>query len=145
MDTFEENLDHLPTIYFNLHCPVVAMNSTKPKPPIQTFSAAPSIAPKPSNPPYKPRSRPMTYEDLSPEQKALYDRCKSEAMIPAETRLNEKLFRQVANKAAFSTKPSSTVSQSEFSAYQNSFALSKEEERLQKLLLDQVSGHAETV
>ena len=138
----EENLDHLPEIYFNLHCPAGAIGIVKSKPPIQTFSAAPVVAPNPSNIVSKPRSRPITYEDLSPKQKALYDRCNADAMVPEATRLNEKLFNQVANKtAAFAEKILPTVSQTEFDSFKKSFALSKEEERLQKLLLDQVAGN----
>ena len=142
MNTTEENLDHLPTVYMRLNFPATR-NMPNHK---HTFSVAPVVDPKQSNIVSKPRSRPMTYEDLSPEQKALYDRCKADAMIPESTRLNEKLFRQVANKtAAFAEKPLPTVSQTEFDSYQNSFALSKKEADLQKLLLDQVSGHAKAV
>ena len=146
MDTFEENFDHLETGYIYLNFTPTLINN-RPKPKLiheiqnQTFAAAPSIAPKPSNPPYKPSSRPITYEDLSPEQKALYDRCKADAMVPAETRLGEKLFNQVANKtAAFAEKPLPTVSQTEFDSYQNSFALSKKEADLQELLFKQVAN-----
>ena len=143
----EENFDHLETGYIYLNFTPTLINN-RPKPKLiheiqnQTFSAAPSIAPNPSNPPYKPRSQPITYEDLSPKQKALYDRCKADAMVPEATRLNEKLFNQVANKtAAFAEKILPTVSQTEFDSFKKSFALSKEEERLQKLLLDQVAGN----
>ena len=56
----EENLDHLPAIYINLHCPAGAIGIVKPKTPIQTFSTAPVIASEPSNLAYKPRYQPMT-------------------------------------------------------------------------------------
>ena len=71
MDTTEENFDHLETGYIYLNFTPTLINN-RPKPKLiheiqnQTFAAAPSIAPKPSNPPYKPSSRPITYEDLSP-------------------------------------------------------------------------------
>ena len=147
MDTFEENFDHLETGYIYLNFTPTLINN-RPKPKLiheiqnQTFSAAPSIAPNPSNPPYKPRSQPITYEDLSPKQKALYDRCKADAMIPEATRLNEKLFNQVANNTATSsTEKPLSVNQSEFDAYRKQFALSKKEIELQQQLFDQVAGN----
>lgn len=142
----EENLDHLETGYIYLNfTPVITNGGHKPKAaqPIQQhyFSPSPtSMAQKAVNQPYKTHSLPVTYETLSEKDKALYDRCLADAMVPESTRIEQKLFNQVANNTAAFTEKTCSVSQSEFEAYRKQFALSKKEIELQEQLFNQVAG-----
>ena len=97
-----DNYDHLPTINFYLNVPSGEIGIVKPKTvktPVQTFSAAPVVAQKASNRPFKTRSLPVSYASLSEKDKALYDRCVAEFKVSPVERLHQKLFDQVAGRA----------------------------------------------
>ena len=142
MDT-EENLDHLPEIYFNLHCPAGAIGIVKSKPPIQTFSAAPVVAHKAPNSPPKARSYNSLYEGLSEANQRAIAELGLSADTSTETALEQLLFSQVANNTTTSTDKGLSVTQSAFEAYRKQFALSKKEVELQELLFNQVAGKNE--
>ena len=90
----EENLDHLPTIYFRLNFPVTDYRpnhkSKMVQTPIQTFSTAPVVA--------NNTATSSTEKPLSVNQSEFDAYRKQFALSKKEIELQELLFNQVAGK-----------------------------------------------